>query len=98
MGRKNKNGRSRPHVNKYINQKGRLLRKQRTARTEKSAQKEALRQDTQQQENPQQSVQRFEIWFAELGDHYGSSVQSGSCPVLVISATMWQTGFPARSR
>ena len=28
MGRKNKNGRSRPHVNKYINQKGRLLRKQ----------------------------------------------------------------------
>lgn len=61
MGRKNKNGRSRPHVNKYINQKGRLLRKQRTARTEKSAPQEALRQDTQQQENPQQSVQRFEI-------------------------------------
>lgn len=53
MGRKNKNGRSRPHVNKYINQKGRLLRKQRTARTEKSAQKEALRQDTQQQNSPQ---------------------------------------------
>ena len=80
MGRKNKNGRSRPHVNKYINQKGRLLHKQRTARTEKSAQKEALRQDI-----PQQLVQRFEIWFAELGDHYGSSVQSGSRPVLVIS-------------
>ena len=70
LGRKNKNGRSRPHVNKYINQKGRMLRKQRTARTEKS---------------PQQIVQRFEIWFAELGDHYGSSVQSGSRPVLVIS-------------
>ncbi|WP_270442500.1 type II toxin-antitoxin system PemK/MazF family toxin [Gemmiger formicilis] len=85
MGRKNKNGRSRPHVNKYINQKGRLLRKQRTARTEKSAQKEALRQDTQQQNSPQQMVQRFEIWFAELGDHFGSSVQSGSRPVLVIS-------------
>lgn len=80
LGRKNKNGRSRPHVNKYINQKGRLLHKQRTARTEKSAQKEALRQDI-----PQQLVQRFEIWFAELGDHYGSSVQSGSRPVLVIS-------------
>lgn len=30
-------------------------------------------------------MQRFEIWFAELGDHYGSSVQSGSRPVLVIS-------------
>ena len=80
LGRKNKNGRSRPHVNKYINQKGRLLRKQHTARSEKSAQKEALRQET-----PQQMVQRFEIWFAELGDHYGSSVQSGSRPVLVIS-------------
>lgn len=86
LGRKNKNGRSRPHVNKYINQKGRLLlHKQRTARTEKSAQKEALRQDIPQQETPQQLVQRFEIWFAELGDHYGSSVQSGSRPVLVIS-------------
>lgn len=80
MGRKNKNGRSRPHVNKYINQKGRLLRKQRTAWSEKSAPQEALRQET-----PQQIVQRFEIWFAELGDHYGSSVQSGSRPVLVIS-------------
>lgn len=80
LGRKNKNGRSRPHVNKYINQKGRLLRKQRTAWSEKSAPQEALRQET-----PQQIVQRFEIWFAELGDHYGSSVQSGSRPVLVIS-------------
>ena len=38
-----------------------------------------------QQEFPQQMVQRFEIWFAELGDHFGSSVQSGSRPVLVIS-------------
>lgn len=85
MGRKNKNGRSRPHVNKYINQKGRLLRKQRTARSAKAAQLEALQQNTQQQDSPQQSVQRFEIWFAELGDHYGSSVQSGSRPVLVIS-------------
>ena len=59
MGRKNKNGCSRPHVNKYINQKGRLLHKQRTARTEKSAQKEALRQDISQQDSPQQMVQRF---------------------------------------
>ena len=59
LGRKNKNGCSRPHVNKYINQKGRLLHKQRTARTEKSAQKEALRQDISQQDSPQQMVQRF---------------------------------------
>lgn len=76
MGRKNKNGRSRPHVNKYINQKGRLLRKQHAIRP-------AVK--TVSQESLQQMVQRFEIWFAELGDHYGSSVQSGSRPVLVIS-------------
>lgn len=82
MGRKNKNGRSRPHVNKYINQKGRLLRKQHTAR---SAVKAVPQVTPQQQEPTQQIVQRFEIWFAELGDHYGSSVQSGSRPVLVIS-------------
>ena len=63
LGRKNKNGRSRPHVNKYINQKGRLLRKQHTARSEKSAQKEALRQDIPQQDSPQQMVQRFAIRF-----------------------------------
>lgn len=78
MGRKNKNGRSRPHVNKYINQKGRLLRKQSTARP-------AIKAAPQPQDTPQQMVQRFEIWFAELGDHFGSSVQSGSRPVLVIS-------------
>ena len=82
LGRKNKNGRSRPHVNKYINQKGRLLRKQHTARP---AVKTVSQASSQQQETPQQMVQRFEIWFAELGDHYGSSVQSGSRPVLVIS-------------
>ena len=87
MGRKNKNGRSRPHVNKYINQKGRLLRKQSIARPAvKVAPQEASQQESsQQQETPQQMVQRFEIWFAELGDHFGSSVQSGSRPVLVIS-------------
>lgn len=82
MGRKNKNGRSRPHVNKYINQKGRLLRKQHAVRP---AAKAVSQESPQQQETPQQIVQRFEIWFAELGDHYGSSVQSGSRPVLVIS-------------
>ena len=79
MGRKNKNGRSRPHVNKYINQKGRLLRKQHTVRPTTASQM------APQQDFPQQMVQRFEIWFAELGDHFGSSVQSGSRPVLVIS-------------
>ena len=79
MGRKNKNGRSRPRVNKYINQKGRLLRKQHTIRPTTAS------QTAPQQDSSQQMVQRFEIWFAELGDHFGSSVQSGSRPVLVIS-------------
>ena len=41
-------------------------------------------------ENPRPWVtgplpRRYEIWFADLGDHYGTSVQSGNRPVLVIS-------------
>lgn len=28
---------------------------------------------------------RYEIWFADLGDHYGTSVQSGNRPVLIVS-------------
>ena len=41
-------------------------------------------------ENPRPWVtgplpRRYEIWFANLGDHYGTSVQSGNRPVLVIS-------------
>lgn len=28
---------------------------------------------------------RYEVWFADLGNHYGTSVQSGCRPVLVIS-------------
>ena len=41
-------------------------------------------------ENPRPWVtgplpRRYEIWFADLGDHYGTSVQSGNRPVLIIS-------------
>ena len=28
---------------------------------------------------------RYEVWFADLGDHHGTSVQSGNRPVLIIS-------------
>ena len=28
---------------------------------------------------------QYEIWFAELGDHYGTSVQSGNRPVLILT-------------
>lgn len=91
MGRKNKNGRPKPHVNKYINQKGKLLKKRpslkkrmlpRKERSTLAAEAKIVAQVTAP---APQSVRRFEIWFAELGNHYGSSVQSGSRPVLVMS-------------
>ena len=91
MGRKNKNGRPKPHVNKYINQKGKLLKKQpslkkrmlpRKERSTLKAEAEIVAETTAP---VPQTVRRFEIWFAELGNHYGSSVQSGSRPVLVMS-------------
>ena len=88
MGRKNKNGRPKPHVNKYINQRGKLLKKRTMPRKERStlnAESEIIAEVTAP---APQSVRRFEIWFAELGNHYESSVQSGSRPVLVMSNDM----------
>lgn len=85
MGRKNKNGRPKPHVNKYINQKGKLLKKRMLPRKERSTLKAEAEIVAEATTPVPQSVRRFEIWFAELGNHYGSSVQSGSRPVLVMS-------------
>lgn len=85
MGRKNKNGRPKPHVNKYINQKGKLLKKRMLPRKECSTLKAEAEIVAETTASVPQSVRRFEIWFAELGNHYGSSVQSGSRPVLVMS-------------
>lgn len=85
MGRKNKNGRPKPHVNKYINQKGKLLKKRMLPRKERSTLKAEAEIVAETTASVPQSVRRFEIWFAELGNHYGSSVQSGSRPVLVMS-------------
>lgn len=85
MGRKNKNGRPKPHVNKYINQKGKLIKKRMLPRKERSTLKAEAEIVVETTASVPQSVRRFEIWFAELGNHYGSSVQSGSRPVLVMS-------------
>lgn len=85
MGRKNKNGRPKPHVNKYINQKGKLIKKRMLPRKERSTLKAEAEIVAETTASVPQSVRRFEIWFAELGNHYGSSVQSGSRPVLVMS-------------
>ena len=91
MGRSNKNARSRPqgrriHVNKYINKIGRTKDK-RASRFKNSASN--LTGQTRP-ENPRPWVtgplpRRYEIWVADLGDHYGTSVQSGNRPVLIIS-------------
>ena len=97
MGRSNKNARSRPrgrriHVNKYINKIGRTKDK-RAARIKHASRFKNSAANLPGQtcpENPRPWVtgplpRRYEIWFADLGDHYGTSVQSGNRPVLVIS-------------
>lgn len=99
MGRSNKNARSRPqgrriHVNKYINKIGRTKDKRavnaRRSFCEKYKNSAANLSGQASPENPRPWVtgplpRRYEIWFADLGDHYGTSVQSGNRPVLVIS-------------
>lgn len=99
MGRSNKNARSRPqgrriHVNKYINKIGRTKDKRavnaRRSFYEKYKNSAANLPGQVSPENPRPWVtgplpRRYEIWFADLGDHYGTSVQSGNRPVLVIS-------------
>lgn len=99
MGRSNKNARSRPqgrriHVNKYINKIGRTKDKRavnaRRSFYEKYKSSAANLHGQVSPENPRPWVtgplpRRYEIWFADLGDHYGTSVQSGNRPVLVIS-------------
>lgn len=40
------------------------------------------------QKEPETEVKRGQIWFANLGEHNGTSVQEGERPVLVISNNM----------
>lgn len=100
MGRKNKRRRSdygRPiHMNKYIDQIGR--KKEKVSAPAKAAdactqpQTELVTRAEVSQTHPapqpngnRNYPQRGDIWFAKLGNHYGTSVQSGIRPVLIVS-------------
>lgn len=90
MGRKKRNARTlshgrKIHVNKYINKRGKTKKKITVSR-------QAVPKKIPCPETPpiqwlptMRTPKQYEIWFAELGDHYGTSVQSGNRPVLVIS-------------
>ena len=89
MGRKKKNARSaahgrKIHVNKYINQRGKT--KKRAVASCQPAPNRVPIQEMPLTRWPVPKIpKQYEIWFAELGDHAGTSVQSGTRPVLVIS-------------
>lgn len=86
------------HVNKYINKIGRTKDKRAACMKQAACMKNDSHFNNSAAnlpgqvslENPRPWVtgplpRRYEIWFADLGDHYGTSVQSGNRPVLVIS-------------
>lgn len=91
MGRKKKNARhgvhgSKIHVNKYINQCGKTKKCRKSAVSWQPAPKEIPFNDMPTYQWPTaRTPKQYEIWFAELGDHSGTSVQSGTRPVLIIS-------------
>ena len=91
MGRKKSNARPvahgrKIHVNKYINQRGKTKQCRKSAASWKPAPKETPFHEMPTYQWPTiRTPKQYEIWFAELGDHYDTSVQSGNRPVLVIS-------------
>lgn len=91
MGRKKKNARPREHgrkihINKYINQRGKTKKCRKSAVSWQPASKETPFNEMPTYQWPTtRTTKQYEIWFAELGDHAGTSVQSGTRPVLVIS-------------
>ena len=98
MGRSNINARSRPqgrriHVNKYIGQIGRTKVKKpnrtkvRADRCQSSipAARDSFGGGYSYRAGAGRIPNRYEVWCADLGDHPGTSVQSGNRPVLVIS-------------
>ena len=91
MGRKKKNARHsvhgrKIHVNKYINQCGKTKKCRKSAVSWRPASKETPFNDMPTYQWPTvRTPKQYEVWFAELGDHSGTSVQSGTLPVLVIS-------------
>lgn len=98
MGRKKSNARIQPHgkrihVNKYINKRGCTKRKSAAAynrsieKQQEISQKAVVNYDSLPAYHwPTTRIpKQYEIWFAELGDHYGTSVQSGNRPVLILT-------------
>ena len=89
MGRKKKNARSaahgrKIHVNKYINQRGKT--KKRAVASCQPAPNRVLLQEMPLTRWPVPKIpKQYEIWFAELGNHYGTCVQSGNRPVLILT-------------
>lgn len=91
MGRKKKNARHsvhgrKIHVNKYINQRGKTKPHRRSEAPCKLTSKEPQFHELPADQWPATKIpKQYEVWFAELGDHSGTSVQGGTRPVLVIS-------------
>ena len=95
MGRKKSNARILPrgrkiHVNKYINKRGCTKHKSAVTHnhsTEKQQESSHTTYDSFPAYNwPTTRIpKQYEIWFAELGNHYGTCVQSGNRPVLILT-------------
>ena len=91
MGRKKSNARPiergrKIHVNKYINQRGKTKPHRRSEASCKLTSKEPQFYELPADQWPATKIpKQYEIWFAELGDHYGTSVQSGNRPVLILT-------------
>ncbi len=90
MGRKKSNARTLPHgrkvhVNKYINKRGKTKKKATVSRQTAPKKMPCPETPPIQWSLTTRTPKQYEVWFAELGDHYGTSVQSGNRPVLVIS-------------
>lgn len=71
------------HVNKYITKTGQKRKK--SAMTSTATPTQAETTVSTLPIHPIPKPHRGEIWFADLGDHYDTSVQSGSRPVLIVS-------------
>ena len=95
MGRKKSNARILPHgkkihVNKYINKRGCTKHKSAAAYNRSIEELQESNQTTYDSlpayNWPTTRIpKQYEIWFAELGNHYGTSVQSGNRPVLILT-------------
>lgn len=90
MGRKKSNARSLPHgkkihVNKYISKRGNTKKKVTAFEVPNSNVYPTFEELPAHRWPTARTPKQHEIWFAELGDHYGTSVQSGNRPVLVIT-------------